>query len=98
MAGEIFHTDAERGAIDALLELGLLDLYRDLHPDRTAFSWWDYRAGNFHKNLGLRIDLLLATPPLRERLDEVWVDREWRKKKGDDLPSDHAPVIADLRD
>jgi exodeoxyribonuclease-3 len=62
------------------------------------FSWWDYRGGSFHRNLGLRIDLLLGSAPLREALDDVWTDRDFRKKKEGLTASDHAPVIADLRD
>jgi exodeoxyribonuclease III len=96
LADTLFHTDPERRAVDALLELGLVDLYRDLCPEGRAFSWWDYRAGNFHKGLGLRIDLLLGTRAVREITREVWVDRDYRKKKEGETPSDHAPVIAEL--
>ncbi len=95
-AGHIFHTDEERSGLRALLDTGLIDMYRQRHPDGTMFSWWDYRAGCFHKNQGLRIDLLLATPPLMDRVSDVWIDRDYRKKKDGHLPSDHAPVIADL--
>jgi exodeoxyribonuclease-3 len=95
-AGHIFHTDQERQAIDALLDVGLSDMYRAADPEGTKFSWWDYRAGCFHKNQGLRIDLLLATPPLIDAANEVWIDREYRKKKDGHIASDHAPVIADL--
>jgi exodeoxyribonuclease-3 len=96
LEGSIFHTEDERNHIDALLDAGLVDLYRDVHPDGDMFSWWDYRAGCFHKNQGLRIDLLLATASVRARCEEVWVDRDYRKKKDGETPSDHAPVIADL--
>jgi exodeoxyribonuclease-3 len=95
-AGHIFHTAAERRAIDGLAELGLVDMYRAHEPSGTMYSWWDYRAGCFHKNQGLRIDLLLATPTLMERATKVWVDRDYRKKQDGHVPSDHAPVIADL--
>ena len=64
---KVFHTAEERGRFQTLLGLGTVDLFRDLNPGLQTFSWWDYRAGNFHKNLGLRIDFLLATPPLAER-------------------------------
>ena len=97
LAGVIFHTDQERARIARLKAMGLVDLYREVHPDGDMFSWWDYRAGAFHKNMGLRIDLLLATPALREKVDEVWIDRDYRKKKDGHTASDHAPVIADLR-
>ena len=96
LQGQIFHTDAERERYRALLDWGLADLFRRLQPDRQAFSWWDYRAGAFHKNMGLRIDFVLATEGLAERVKVVEIDREYRKKKDGLTASDHAPVIADL--
>ena len=96
LAGAIFHTDQERARIKRLAGVGLIDLYRAHEPDGDMFSWWDYRAGAFHKNKGLRIDLLLATPALRDTVTKVWIDRDYRKKKDGGTPSDHAPVIADL--
>jgi len=96
LAGEIFHTEAERERYAGLLGWGLEDLYRTLHPDAREFSWWDYRGGSFHRGHGLRIDHLLATPPLVARLRSIEIDRDWRKKVDDLTPSDHAPVIADL--
>ena len=95
-AGKIFHTAAERSRFQALSELGLVDLFRARHPDRRLFSWWDYRAGDFHQNRGLRIDLLLATPPVADRSGEVRIDRDYRKKKEGMIASDHAPVIAEV--
>lgn len=92
--GKIFHTAEERERFTALTALGLTDLYRRLHPGGAQFSWWDYRAGNFHKNLGLRIDFLLASAALAERTEAVWIDREYRKKKEGMIASDHAPVLA----
>lgn len=97
-AGTIFHTDAELERYERLLGAGLDDLYRHTHPDGAMFSWWDYRAGAFHKNQGLRIDFLLATAPVRDRVDTIGVDRDYRKKHDGETPSDHAPVIADLGD
>ena len=94
--GKIFHTAEERERFGALTALGLTDLYRHRHPGGTQFSWWDYRAGNFHKNLGLRIDFLLATAGLTGHTREVWIDRDYRKKKEGMIASDHAPVIAEL--
>ncbi|MCP4201587.1 MAG: exodeoxyribonuclease III [bacterium] len=94
-AGKIFHTREERRSFQALLDLGFVDLYRREHPERQAFSWWDYRAGSFHKNQGLRIDFLLASPGASE-VREVEIDREFRKKQEGLTPSDHAPVWADL--
>ncbi|HKQ61664.1 MAG TPA: exodeoxyribonuclease III [Candidatus Polarisedimenticolaceae bacterium] len=96
LRGTIFHTDEERSRFRRLLETGLHDLFREQHPGLRAFSWWDYRAGAFHRGQGMRLDLLLATPSLRARLRAIEIDREYRKKKDALLPSDHAPVFADL--
>jgi exodeoxyribonuclease-3 len=96
LSGEIFHTDAERARFRVLAGWGLVDLFRAQHPERRAFSWWDYRGGAFHKGEGLRIDLLLATAPLAQRVKAVEIDREYRKKQAGLAASDHAPVWADL--
>lgn len=96
LAGRIFHTDEERARFRRLLDWGLVDLFRQLHPELQAFSWWDYRGGAFHKGEGLRIDLLLGTRTLLPRVREVAIDRDYRKKKDGLTASDHAPVIADL--
>jgi exodeoxyribonuclease-3 len=96
LQGRIFHTDDERQRFRRLLEWGLADVYRQRYPDTQAFSWWDYRGGAFHKNQGLRIDFLLGTRPIVERLRHVEIDRDYRKKKEGLTASDHAPVIADL--
>lgn len=95
-AGEIFHTDAERARLNALIDWGFTDVYRALHPDTQAFSWWDYRGGAFHKRQGLRIDFLLATKSALDRVTSTEIDRDYRKKKDGMSASDHAPVIADL--
>jgi len=71
-------------------------VFRARHPDTQAFSWWDYRGGAFHRRQGLRIDFLLATPAVAARVRAIEIDREWRKKRGELVPSDHAPVWADL--
>lgn len=86
-------TPAERSAISALVDLGLVDTIRKRWPTEVAYSYWDYRAGMFHKNLGMRIDLVLASTSLADRLAAAYVDRAARKGTG---PSDHAPVIVDL--
>ncbi|MDH3255145.1 MAG: exodeoxyribonuclease III [Acidobacteriota bacterium] len=96
LAGRIFHTEEERERMRKLFDWGLTDLYRHQHPDRQAFSWWDYRGGAFHRNMGLRIDLLLATQPIVEESTAVEIDREYRKKKDGLTASDHAPVFLDL--
>lgn len=97
-AGSIFHTDDERKRLDALAQLGLRDLYRELESETQAFSWWDYRGGAFHRKHGLRIDFLLGTNRVVERLKSVSIDREFRKKRDGLTASDHAPVIAVLDD
>ena len=96
LKGRIFHTDDERRRFRALLDWGLQDLFRELYPDEQKFSWWDYRGGAFHRNMGLRIDFLLATAAVRDRVRKVWIDRDYRKKKDGLTASDHAPVIAEL--
>ena len=95
-AGAIFHTEPERARFRALLAAGLFDLFRERNPELQAFTWWDYRAGAFHKREGLRIDLVLATRPVLERVRSVEIDRDYRKKQGGFTTSDHAPVIVDL--
>jgi exodeoxyribonuclease-3 len=88
-------SEPERAAFRALLEWGLDDAFRDRHPTATGrFTWWDYRAGNFHKNFGMRIDHLLPTRSVAERVVAVEIDREARK--GKPIPSDHAPLVLDL--
>ncbi len=91
--GQTHVTPAERAALDSLRELGLRDVIRERWPGQRVFTYWDYRAGMFHKDLGMRIDLLLATPDVAARVKAAWVDRQARKGT---LPSDHAPVIVDL--
>ena len=95
-AGLIFHTEQERARMQRLLDWGLVDVFREKYPDLQAFSWWDYRGGAFHRGLGLRIDLLLATRSALARVRSVEIDRDYRKKKDGLTASDHAPVIADL--
>jgi len=87
-------SEPERAAFRALLDWGLLDAYRLREDAPGRFSWWDYRAGNFHKNLGMRIDHLLVTKPVAERVVAAEIDREARK--GPPIPSDHAPLTIDL--
>jgi exodeoxyribonuclease III len=92
-AGHTHVTPAERAALDRVLEVGLHDVLRDRWPDERIFTYWDYRAGMFHQDLGMRIDLVLATSAVAERVRAAWVDRQARKGRG---PSDHAPVMVDL--
>ncbi len=91
--GQTHVTAPEREALAELQGLGLHDVVRDRWPDERVFSYWDYRAGMFHQDLGMRIDLILASGPVAGRVKAAWVDRQARKGTG---PSDHAPVIVDL--
>ena len=87
-------SEPERQAFGRLCEWGLVDAYRLRHPGPDRYTWWDYRAGNFHKNMGMRIDHLLITRPLAERT--VWAEIDREARKGKPLPSDHAPLVVDL--
>ena len=91
--GQTHVTAPEREALAALQALGLHDVVRDRWPSERVFTYWDYRAGMFHQDLGMRIDLVLASAPVADRVEAAWVDRKARKGSG---PSDHAPVIVDL--
>ena len=91
--GQTHVTAPERDALGQLQALGLRDVVRDRWPGKRVFTYWDYRAGMFHQDLGMRIDLVLATAPVAERVRAAWVDRQARKGSG---PSDHAPVMVDL--
>ena len=87
-------SEPERAAVRALLDRGLVDSYRARHDETGRFTWWDYRAGMFHKNFGMRIDLLLAGKAVAARLVDAEIDRQARK--GPPIPSDHAPLVIDL--
>jgi exodeoxyribonuclease III len=91
--GQTHVTAPERAALAELQALGLRDVVRDRWPGERVFTYWDYRAGMFHQDLGMRIDLVLATPSVADRVRAAWVDRHARKGSG---PSDHAPVMVDL--
>jgi len=91
--GHTHVTAPERAALAELQALGLHDVLRDRWPQERVFTYWDYRAGMFHQDLGMRIDLILAARAVADRVKAAWVDRQARKGKG---PSDHAPVIVDL--
>jgi exodeoxyribonuclease-3 len=87
-------SDPERKAFARLCEWGLIDMYRRQHPEPGRYTWWDYRAGNFHKNFGMRIDHLLVSAPLADRI--VWSEIDREARKGKPIPSDHAPLVIDL--
>jgi exodeoxyribonuclease-3 len=92
--GQTHVTPPERAALAELqAALGLRDVVRERWPSERVFTYWDYRAGMFHRDLGMRIDLVLATATVAGRVRAAWVDRQARKGSG---PSDHAPVIVDL--
>jgi exodeoxyribonuclease III len=91
--GQTHVTPPEREALAQLEALGLRDLVRERWPNERVFTYWDYRAGMFHQDCGMRIDLVLGSDDVAGRVKAAWVDRHARKGKG---PSDHAPVIVDL--
>jgi exodeoxyribonuclease III len=91
--GSTHTSEAERSRLQSVLACGLVDTFRYLDPETTQFTWWDYRAGHFHKNLGLRIDLGLLNPELAKRCRRCGVDRSFRKGP---KPSDHAPLLLEL--
>lgn len=91
--GQILCSDAERAALQGILDLGFSDSFRAFNADAGQFSWWDYRQAGFRRNIGLRIDLILASEALRARLQAASIDatpRRWER------PSDHAPVLLEL--
>jgi exodeoxyribonuclease-3 len=91
--GSTHVSEPERAAYRRLLDWGLVDVFREHYDAGGLFSWWDYRAGNFHKGKGMRIDLVLASQPIADRASAVLIDRNARKGK---QPSDHAPVVVDF--
>ncbi len=93
--GSTHVSQPERRALEALEDWGLVDAFRRRYPDDRLYSYWDYRAGDFHEHRGMRIDLLLLSRPLVDRMRWALVDRNARKGK---QPSDHAPVFVDVED
>jgi len=87
-------SEPERRAFAALCEWGLVDAYRAHSAEPGRYTWWDYRAGNFHKNFGMRIDHLLVSQPVAGRV--VWAEIDREARKGKPVPSDHAPLVIDL--
>jgi exodeoxyribonuclease-3 len=92
--GSTHVTTEERSHLQRILDQGLIDAYRALHPYEVQYTWWDYRAGNFHRGLGLRIDFALLSADLGQRLVACGIDRNYRKGP---KPSDHAPLLVELR-
>jgi exodeoxyribonuclease-3 len=91
--GTTHTSDAERKQLQTMLDWGLVDSFRQIYPEDKVFSWWDYRAGDFHNGRGMRIDLMLTTKALTDHLRYALIDRNARKGK---LPSDHAPMFIDV--
>jgi exodeoxyribonuclease III len=88
------HTSpGERARLRAVLDTGLVDAFRHCEPEAVGYTWWDYRAGHFHKGLGLRIDLVMVAPELAQRAVRCGIDRSFRKGA---KPSDHAPLLLEL--
>ncbi|MCG3162600.1 MAG: Exodeoxyribonuclease III [Acidobacteria bacterium] len=92
-AGKILCSEPERAALQNVREWGLIDVFRKHHEESGLFSWWDYRAGAFPRNHGLRIDHLWATAPLAEKCADAWIDKTPRALP---KPSDHVPVMAEF--
>lgn len=93
--GSTHVTPQERDSLEHLCGWGLVDLFRKRYPQPKLFSYWDYRAGDFHMGRGMRIDLVLGTRSVAQRCSFAIVDRNARKGES---PSDHAPVLVDLAD
>jgi exodeoxyribonuclease-3 len=94
LVGATHVSEPERARLAELEALGLRDVFRSVHDADRVYSWWDYRAGDFHQGRGMRIDLILASEAVARRVEWCAIDRNARKGK---LPSDHAPVLVDLR-
>lgn len=82
----------EREAFESIMNWGFIDAFRYLYPDEVQFTWWDYVGGMIWKNKGMRIDYILITEPLKDKLVDVYVDL-WPRKRRTPKPSDHAPVV-----
>ena len=91
--GQVLGSPAERACLRALLALGLKDTFRLFEQAPMSFSWWDYRAGSFRRNQGLRLDLILASTPLAVCCSACWIDKGPRREE---QPSDHTPVVAEF--
>jgi len=90
---QILCSTPERAALQRLVDMGLSDTFRLFEQEENLFSWWDYRAAGFRRNLGLRIDLVLASPAMSKHCTASYIDKEPRKLE---RPSDHAPAVAEF--
>lgn len=93
LVGSTHVSTAERAHLAELERWGLTDLFREHHTEAGLYSWWDYRGGDFHRRKGMRIDLILGSESVQDKTTRIFIDRNARKGK---LPSDHAPVVADI--
>ena len=91
--GKILCSDEERQALKDILELGLTDTFRQFEQQEKSWSWWDYRMAAFRRNMGLRIDLVLASAAMQKVCSAAYIDKEPRRQE---RPSDHTPVIAEF--
>jgi exodeoxyribonuclease-3 len=91
--GQVLCSEPERAALRSLLDLGLTDVFRKFDQDEKSYSWWDYRQAAFRRNMGLRIDLILASAALAARCTACRIDKAPRKLE---RPSDHTPVVAEF--
>jgi len=92
-AGKLHFSKPERAALHHIKQWGFTDVFREKNGNVQEFSWWDYRAGAWQKNQGLRIDHIWASPSLAAKCTRCWIDKSTRFLS---LPSDHAPVIAEF--
>lgn len=92
--GHIHFSKPERAAIHYIKQWGFIDIFRQMNGDVREFSWWDYRAGGFQRNQGLRIDHIWTSAALADLCTGVWIDKEPRKQE---KPSDHTPVVAEFK-
>ncbi len=96
LRGTIGFMEDEREAFEKFLSIGLIDLFRACHPEEKQFTWWDYKGGAVWKDLGMRIDYILGSAPIKKRCEEIVVDM-WTRRRRSPTPSDHAPVVMTLR-
>jgi exodeoxyribonuclease-3 len=92
--GRILFSKPEKAALSEVKEWGFIDAFRKHEPRAGFYSWWDYRAGGFRRNEGLRIDHIWVSEPLAEDCQRVWIDKDPR---GWERPSDHTPVVAEFK-
>jgi exodeoxyribonuclease-3 len=86
----------ERTAFEELLKLKFIDIFRHFYPGKKQFTWWDYIGGAIWKDEGMRIDYILCTDSLLEKMRHIEIDL-WPRRRKSPTPSDHAPLIIDLQ-